>query len=460
MAAATRRYDRWYAVKVLIIGGGQVGESIASDLAADHNVTVIDQSSDRAEELAYAHDVLTVSGDGTDISTLEEAGIEDADMVIASTDDDETNIVVCSTASAIGDAFTIARIKQTKYLNTWEAPEADRAFGVDNMVCTNLLTAQSIVRIVGLPAAVDVDPFAGGRVQMAEFEISEQCPVVDQTVEEADRYDSLTFAALVRDDAVVIPDGETRIHAGDRVVVIGSHKSVHNFADALEPAHATGSDEEVVIFGGSEIGYHVARLLGKRGFTPRMIEQDPDRARELAEQLPQAQVMESDATDMEFLEREHIDEADVVIAALESDEKNLLVSLLARRLGADRTVATIDTPSYVDLFQTVGVDVAINPRIVVAEEITRLTQSDKAENVALIESDKAEVIEIEVDADSVLAGRPIRESVADLPAGVVIGAITRNKEFVTPRGDTMIQSGDHVVLFVDAAAIEETTAKL
>jgi len=445
-------------VKVLIVGAGQVGESIARDLESDHNVTVVDQRSERAEELAYSYDVLTVTGDGTELATLQEAGIADSDMVIASTDDDETNIVTCSTAAAHSEAFTIARIKHTKYLQTWEG--VDRAFGIDDMVCTNLLTARSIVRVVGLPAAIDVDPFAGGRVQMAEFEISDACPIVDQTVAEADRYDSLTFAAVIRDDEVVIPDGETTIAAGDRVVVIGSPESVHSFADELEPGHPSGADEDIAVFGGSEIGYHVTRLLGERGFTPRLIEQDADRARELAEQLPAAQIMESDATDMEFLERERIDEADVVVAALESDEKNLLVSLLAKRLGVDRTVAVIDTPAYVELFEAVGVDVAINPRIVVAEEITRLTQSDKTENVALIESDKAEVIEIEIDADSVLAGRPIQESIADLPDGVVIGAITRDKSFVTPRGDTEIQPGDHVVLFVDAAAIEATTNKL
>ncbi|ERH06975.1 MAG: K+ transport system, NAD-binding component [Halonotius sp. J07HN4] len=445
-------------MNVLIVGAGQVGESIANDLAPDHEVIVVDQQSERTEELAYNYDVLTVTGDGTEVTTLQEAGLADSDMVIASTDNDETNIVVCSTAAAHSEAFTIARIKHTNYLRTWEG--VDRAFGIDNMVCTNLLTARSITRVVGLPAAIDVDPFAGGRVQMAEFEISEACPVVEQTVAEADRYDSLTFAAVIRGDEVVIPDGETIITAGDRVVIIGSPESVHSFADGLEPAHPGDAVEEVAIFGGSEIGYHVTRLLGERGITPRLIEQEPARARELAEELPAAQVMQSDATDTNFLERERIDEADVIVAALESDEKNLLVSLLAKRLGVDRTVAIINTPSYVELFETVGVDVAINPRIVVAEEITQLTQSDAAENVAFIESDKAEVIEIEVAGDSVLAGQPIQESVAALPDGVVIGAITRNASFVKPRGDTVIQPGDHVVVFVDAAAIDDTTAKI
>lgn len=445
-------------MKIIVIGAGQVGEAIAADLQDSHDVVIIERQRERAEELSYAHNVLPITGDGTEAETLDRAGIESAEMVIATTDNDETNIVACSTAAALGEAFTIARIKQTKYLDTWN--RADRVFGIDNMVCTNLLAAESIVRVVGLPAAVDVDPFAGGRVQMAEFEISGTCPVANQTVMEADQYDSLTFAALIREDDVIVPKGSTIIKPGDRVVVIGSTDSVTTFSDVLSPDHSPGTDEEITIVGGSEIGYHVARLLGERGFKPRLIEQDADRARALAEALPQTMVMESDATDIEFLEREHIDEADIVVAALESDEKNLLVSLLARRLGADRTVATIETPSYVELFEAVGVDVAINPRIVVAEEITQLTQSGLAENVALIETDKAEVIEIEIEDSSVLANRPIRESATDLPDGVVIGAITRNREFITPRGDTEIYPGDHVVVFVDANAIDETTKKL
>jgi trk system potassium uptake protein TrkA len=445
-------------VRVIIIGAGQVGSSIAADLDNTHEVIVVERDPAKVEELNYSLDVLAIQGDGTAVSTLEEAGIDRAGMVIASTDNDETNIVACSTAKAISDAFTIARIKNTEYLRTWERSE--KAFGIDFMVCTNLLTAESIVRVVGLPAARDVDPFAGGQVQMAEFEISDDSPIANQTIREADRFDSLTFAAILRDGTIEIPRGETVIRPDDRVVVIGSPKSVQDFAQTIAPDESPGTAEEVVVVGGSEIGYHVARLLEERGFRPRLIEQDADRARKLAEELPDTVVMESDATDIAFLEREHIGDADMVVAALNSDEKNLLVSLLAERLGTERTVAVIDTTAYVELFETVGVDVAVSPREVVAEEITRFTREGGAENIALIETDKAEVLEIQVDDASVLSGRPIREAVGELPEGVVIGAITRNREFVVPRGDTVIQAGDHVVVFADAAVVDEVTPKL
>ena len=441
---------------VVIVGAGEVGSSIAASLANSHEVAVIDIDGERVEELMYEVDVLGVEGDGADLSTLEDANVRNADIVIASTDDDETNIVTCGTAMTVTEAFTISRVKSAKFLRTWE--QSERAFGVDHMVATNLLTAETITRVVGMPAAQDVETFAEGAVQMAEFEVPEDSPITGLTVKAADQYESLTFAAIIRDDDVVIPTGETELCPGDDVVVIGSTESVHTFAHAIAPD--VDGARDVLVVGGSDVGYHTARLLQERGLHPRLIEQDHERARELAEELPNTTVLESDATDREFLQREHVEDVDVVVAALDNDEKNLLASLLAKRLGAERAVAVVDSGEYVQLFEAVGIDVAVNPREATAEEITRFTREYRAENVAIIESDRAEVLEIEVGPESVLAGRQIRDSVADLPEGVVIGAITRDGELVIPRGDTVIERGDHVVVFVDIDVLDEASDKL
>jgi trk system potassium uptake protein TrkA len=293
---------------------------------------------------------------------------------------------------------------------------------------------------------------------MAEFEISESSPVANLTVEAADRYESLTFAAVLREDAVIIPRGETVLEPGDDVIVIGSPDSIHTFAQELEPD--TDGTPNILVVGGGDIGYHTARLLQERGLKPRLVEQDHERARELAEALSGTTVLESDATEREFLEREHVADVDIVIAALDNDEKNLLVGLLAKRLGAKRSVAVVDSGGYVDLFEEVGIDVAVNPREATAEEITRFTREYQAENVAIIESDRAEVLEIEITEESVLADRPIHESIADLPDGVVIGAIARNGTLVIPRGDTVVERGDHVVVFVEIDSLEEASSKL
>ena len=444
-------------MRVVVVGAGEVGSSIAASLADSHEVVVIDVDAEKVEQLNYSVDALAIEGDGASLPTLQEAGIEDADILIASTDNDETNIITCGTAKTVADLFTIARIKGTNYLETWQGAEG--ALGVDFMVGTTMLTARSVVRVIGLPAARDVDTFAGGRVQMAEFEIPEDSPIAGQTVQEADRFESLTFAAILREDNVVVPRGETVIEAGDEVVVIGSEESVHAMAAEVSP-HIGAGDDDVLIVGGTEVACQIARLLEEQGLKPRLVEHDHDRARELAEQLPNTTVLEHDGTDREFLEREHVDEVDTVVAALHRNERNLLVSLLTKRLGVDRAVAVVDETEYSQLFEAVGVDVAVSPRETTAEEITRFTRERRAENVALIENDRAEVIEIEVDDESVLAGRPIHESIQSLPDGLVIGAITRNGDFVIPRGDTVIEIGDNVVVFAEATILEEATSKL
>ncbi|MFQ3295625.1 MAG: trk system potassium uptake protein TrkA [Natrialbaceae archaeon] len=445
-------------MRVIIIGAGEVGSSIAESLADGHEVVLVDVDGDRVEALTYSIDVLAIEGDGTTMSVLEDAGIDEADLFIASTDIDEVNIVACATAKTLGDPFTIARAKNTDLLRTWE--HAPDAFGVEFMVSTDLLTAKAIVRIAGLPTARDVDSFADGAVQMAEFPVPPDSPLSGQTVQEADRFDELTFAAVLRDGKVTIPRGDTRIETGDQIVVIGVPGQLHDFAENLEPENGGDRASDILIVGGGEIGYQAARLFEEGNLRPRLIERSPERARKLAEELPGTVVMQSDATDVEFLAREHVDEVDLVVAALNSDEKNLLVSLLAKRLGAGRAVAVVENPDYVDLFETVGIDVAVNPRKLTAEEITRFTREQETEKVAIVESDRAEVLEIEIDSDSVLAGRTIGEAVADLPTGMVVGAITRNGEYVIPRGDTVVDRGDHAIVFVDASIIDEVVRQL
>jgi trk system potassium uptake protein TrkA len=448
-------------LRVVIVGAGEVGSSIAASLASSHEVVVIDNDPARVDELTYDLDVLAIHGDGTDVDILQEAGIGDADLLIASTDDDHTNIVISGTAKACCSSFTIARVKKPQYLRTWEPNQG--AFGVDFMVCTDLLAAETIVGVIGLPTAQDVDLFADGIVQMTEFVIPEDSPVANQTVREADRFDSLTFAAIIREngeerDRIIVPSGQTVIEPGDEVVVIGSPDATREFSSSIAPEEER--PREVVIVGGGEIGYQVARLLEDRGFSPRLVERDEERARWLAENLPGTTVLQSDATDRAFLDRENVGMADVFIATLENDQQNLLATLLAKRLGADRAVAIVDTGEFADLFEEVGVDVAVSPRDATAEEITRFTRARRAENVSIIDGDRAEVMEVEVDTDSAFAGRPIREVAEDFPPGVVVGAITRKGTLITPRGDTVIEVGDHVVVFVDSDAVEEVNAMI
>lgn len=445
-------------MRILIVGAGEVGSSIATSLADTHEVVVIDLDSERVDELTYGEDVLAIQGDGTELDVLEEAGCAEADILIASTDADETNLAISGTAATVSEAFTIARVQKTAYFDTWQHSEG--AFGVDFMVSTNLLAAQVIVQVIGIPTARNVEPFADGQVQVAEFEIPADSPIADRTIEEVDCIDGLTFAAILRDGEAIVPHGGDTIEWGDTVVVIGRPESVREFSGSLAPGGGAEGANEVVIIGGSATGELVADLLEERGFNPRIIEQDPKRARELAEAHPGSTVLQHDANDIEFLEREHVREADVAVATLDSDARTLLSALLAKQVGVGRTVALVDEAQYVDLFEAVGVDVAVNPRAVTAGEIARFTLERRAENVAIIASGTAEVLEFEVGSESVLAGASIEEGMRELPKGVVVGAITRNGEYVTPRGETVVEPGDHLILFVRAERLDEVASKV
>ncbi|MFC7139242.1 Trk system potassium transporter TrkA [Halosimplex aquaticum] len=443
-------------MRIVIVGAGEVGSTTAESLCEEHEVVVVDRDSERVESLTYDMDVLPIEGDASEMATLEEAGVGEADLLIASTDDDETNIIACGIAKVCGDVFTIARTKSPKYLRPWE--RGKRAFGVDFMVCTDLLAAEAIVGVTGLPTAQDVDSFADGLVQMTEFEIPPGSPVADQTVAEADRFDSLTFAGVIRDGEVIIPRGETVLRTGDDVIAIGNPESMREFSAAIAPEQ--DDPKNVVIVGGGQIGYQTARLLEDGGFSPRLIERNGERARWLAEQLPRTTVINGDPTDQDLLSQENVGDADVLISALETDQQNLLVTLLSSRLGAKRAIAVVETADFVDLFETVGVDVAVSPRNVTAEEITRFTRERRAENVAIIEGDQAEVLELEVEADSILADRSIREAAADFPHGAVIGAIARDGAHINPRGDTIVREGDHVIVFADRDALSEVAERM
>ena len=433
-------------MKAIIIGAGQVGSQIAADLAEQHTVTVLDTDPDRIDEISHDLDVLAQAGSGTDMAALAAAGVADADRVIASTDDDETNIAIAGTVKAMADVFTIARVKRTQYHATWMHSRG--AFGVDFMVCTNKLTAEAVAELVDHPVARDLKAFADGAVEMMELELEASMPIVDTTVATADTYPELTFAGLLRDGEVLFPDGSTTLRERDHLVVIGTPAAVAQFeTDMREPARGRG---EIVIAGATEIGQQIAAIVAPDHGRVTMVDNDSARARAAAEALPDTVVKEADPTDIDFLEETDVGAAEAVIAALDSDDRNLLVSLLAHRLGVERTIGVIDRSEYVELFEAVGVDTAVNPRDVVAEELSLYTREGTTESIAFLDNDRAEVLEITAGEACTIAGIPLTDLREETGLSLIVGAIVRDGEVLAPRGETAIAPGDQVVLFIAA----------
>ncbi|HET7325243.1 MAG TPA: Trk system potassium transporter TrkA [Halococcus sp.] len=443
-------------MRVVVVGAGDVGTHIAADLTDTHDLAVVDVDPNRVQQLESSFGVTAVEGDGRSLGTLEDAGIHEADVVIASTDNDAVNVMVCGAVNNVTDATTIARAKSADLVATWQA--FDDAFGIDLLLSVDRLTAEKIIRTVTLPGALTHESYVDGQVDMAEFEIDAESSLAGQTIGESGNYPSLTFAGLMRDGEVRIPGDETVFEPEDRVVVIGSPSSVRRFAGRLSPEGALEPAHDVVVIGGGEVGRRTAQILEAQDYAPRLIEHDPDRAAELTEQLDGTTVIEGDATSYEFLVSEDIGEAELVISTLD-DETNYLVSLLASEMGSAYTAAVVDVAEYTDLFEAAGVDVTVQPHTVVAREISRATR-EYTDEATILEHDSAEVLEITVERESVLAGESIDDVKHDLPDEFVIGAIVRSGSLTTPRGGTVIQVGDHVVAFVDTDVLDDAAAVL
>ncbi|PSQ77367.1 MAG: Trk system potassium transporter TrkA [Bacteroidetes bacterium QH_6_63_17] len=446
-------------MKVVIIGVGQVGSSVARALAREHEVIVVDKNTERLDSVRAEADVLTYEGDGAKVDVLKSAEIQSADLVIGSTSDDRSNILICSTARALNpNAFTIARVTETEYLATWS--QLREAFNVDFMVGADHLTARNIVEVAGLPTARDVEYFGQGRVVMAEFTIPEESPMTGTAVKALNLSPDINLVAVFDDDRMEIVRGNTTLRPGTRLLVIGQPSQAEQFAARLAPRARLQQARRIIILGGGEIGYQTARLFERRGLEPRLVEHDPDRAHILAQELPNTLVLQNDATDPNFLRREGATDADLVVSALTPDERNLLASVMCREIGAEQVLSVVHHGAYESVFAHSGIDVTVNPRREVIEEILRHTRQRGVENLTFVEDERGEVVEIELSAESVLTERPLKRAVGDVPHNFVLGAVIRDDAVITPRGETILQAEDQLVMFVEADVSDEVLAAI
>lgn len=442
---------------ILIIGAGDVGSSIAFDLAEDYDVTVIDRDADQIEYLTSQLDLSGIVGDGRTVSVLQEANIEQAEVVVASTDSDAANVMVCNAAKHVGNPHTIARVKDSGLYQTWQSLE--RGLSVDTMLSIDALAAEAVVQTIALSGAQAVETFADDQVEVAEFTVDENTSIAGQSIAEADRYPSVTFAAILRGDDIIIPEGDTVVQTGDRVIVIGSLHGVHHFAEDVSSQDELNDESNIVIVGGDVLGYQIAQQFEARGRSPRIVERDPAQATGLTSRIRNTSVSEADATDIGQFDPDFLTNADVVVGAVDNDT-NYLITQLAKERGVTRTAAVVKNPALIELFVETGLDVVIHPADIIAEKIIQEIYGSGPEDIGVFEHDDAEVLEVIVDEESVLAGKTLQNAASELPSGVVVGAIIRNGQLQTPRGNRIVQTGDRLIVFVNAEVASEVAGMI
>ncbi len=431
-------------MRIVVLGAGHVGKAIVDALYEEHERTVIDTDPERLATVADRYDVRVVEGNGTTKRVIREAGIQDCSLFIASTSREEANLVSAMLVKKLSRAMVVVRTTSVEYLEAWREREID----VDFMVSSELETANAISGLIGIPAARQTDTFADGQVQVVEFDVPhgvDNDAVIGRPLREAELPENSKVVSIIRGDAMTFPRGGEKIVAGDRIIVIGTPGAAREWSRQI--SHDEQRVDDIVIFGAGQMGTTIARVLLDRGIRVRFVEGRLERAREVAEEMPEARVFQASAFDPEFFERERIGRATAAVFALNDDAGNLYSAVLAKTHGVKLTIALAHDQSSLEVYERGGVDVAINPRQVIAEELVRFGHDPRIRQIAMLDDDRFEILDLTVRPESDLAGKPLDE----LPeTGSVIGAIVRDSRAFVPHGRDELRAGDRVIVFVES----------
>lgn len=443
------------SLNIVLSGLGQVGSHLAQVLSREgHNLVAIDSDPDRCREADDSLDIKVLPGQANDCRVLEQAGIEHADMMIAATGDDETNVLACAMAARYGVGQRIARIRNPEHFE--RPPRFTLAdWGVDLAIQPEVETAKEIVMLVKRSAATDVLEFARGRVQLIGVRIDATCPLVHQTLEAVgnDHPDKVfRVVAILRGTTTIIPGGRDTLQNRDQLFVIAAAEDVPGIISLLGK-----SDEklkQIMILGGGRIGRSTARLLDReKDLSIKLVDADAGRTQALADELRRTLVIHGDGRDFNVLATEGIMDTDALISATDDEEINILTCLLAKHLGVTKTIALVNRREYLPLMAPIGVNAAVNTNLVTSNVILRLIRRGDVVSLATVAGLDAQAVEYLAHADSRITRKPL--SKISFPKGAIVGAVTRGDAVLIPVGDTRIQPDDHVIVFSLPAAMAE-----
>jgi trk system potassium uptake protein len=437
--------------KIIILGAGQVGYSLAEALSADgHEITVVDRNRERLQALKAELGVNVLVGFGSHPPVLEAAGARDAAMLIAVTDSDEVNMLACQVASTLFNVET--RIARARTRDYHEHPElfARDAVPVDMLISPEEILTSQIQRLIEHPGALQVLDFADGLVSLVGVRAYHGGPLVGRELRHlrGERTGVHTrVAAIFRRDRPVVPDGNTVIEADDEVFFVSAKKHIR--AVTAELRHLERPYRRIIIAGGGNIGRRLAEILAD-DYRVKVIERDPARARLLASELPsEVLVLEGDGSDDRFLQDIDAASADVLCAVTNDDQSNIFAGMLAKRRGVRKVICLINRPSYVDLVQSGTIDIAVSPQSATLGALLARVREGGTATVHTLRRGAAEAIETVVHGDSrtsQVVNRRIDE--LTLPEGTSIGALVRGENVIIPHHDTIIHAGDHAILFL------------
>jgi trk/ktr system potassium uptake protein len=440
-------------VKIIIIGAGEVGFHIARRLSLENkDVVVIDSDVDAIRRVSENIDVQAINGSGSSPKILETAGIKEAEILLAVTNSDETNLIACLMADLISPSTKkLARIRNADY-DAYHDTFQRHAPRIDTIINPEIEVIKAIDRFMSVPGAVDVGEFEHGKVKFVGIKLDADTRFANVSLSELPQRlgkQAPLIAAIVRDEELIIPRGDDRLQPGDVVYFISEadrlNQTLESFEQDLKPVR------RAIIIGGGRIGFRLASFFEEKSISAKLIEKNPERCHWLAQTLDKVVILHGDGTDQTLLEEEGVREVDLVITLTDDEQTNVLASLLARRLGVQQTITRINSFRYFSLMSSIGIEQVVSPRLSAINSILHHIRRGKVLSAIAIKGEQAEVIEAVALETSDIVERPLRKIA--LPKGVLVTVIIRGEQVIIPGGETVIRPGDRVIIFGTRQAV-------
>ncbi len=442
-------------MNITIVGDGKVGYTLARRLSEDgHDITIIDKNAEALARAGETLDVMCVRGNGANVRTLMESGIENADVVIAVTGNDELNMVCCLAAKQLGAKYSIARIRDPEY--TESLTLLQNRLDIDQVINPERATAQEISRLLRFPFAINIESFAHGRVEMVEFRVESTDPIIGVPLSKLNgRYPHIQYTAVQRAGEAFIPDGSFEIAAGDRVYATGDRESITKFFKQM--GKDTSRMKAALMIGGGHISYYLARSLAGMGVRLRLIEINEKKCARLSDQLDNVTIICADGTDQEVLDSENVGECGALICLTDRDEENIITGMYGARRGAKKVIVKVNRLNTLEVMEDLGIESVVSPKLTTANVILR--------SVRALNNSKDSVVEkvygmlggkVEAYEFTALQGAPflnIPLSQLNIRRGVLVSVLVRDRKNIIPFGNDHIAAGDKVILTAKAGSV-------
>lgn len=430
-------------MKIIIVGAGKVGYILAQMLSGeDHDVTVLDRNPQRLDTVNERLDVNTVLGSCASTAVLKEAGIENADILLAVTERDELNIVASFIAKSFGVKTTIARVRSPEFVDI-DHETTKKALGIDMIINPERVAAHQIAKLVDFPDALNIEYYHDKKVILLEFKVTENTVAAGKKLKEIKTNHTYLIVGIIRDGKMIIPGGEDSVLVGDFLFLITTLEHMNDVKQAFGQERRKAKN--CIIVGGDTISYYLAMELEEKGLNIKIFEEDFDKCKELADKLNRSLVINGDATDIQLLRDENVEESDIFVAVTEDDHFNVLSAILAKQLGASRTVTQLRMSDYIPLVEKIGIDRNISPRLLAAGAILKYVRMSNIVSITLIGDASAHVMELVTTESS----EHLNVCLEDLhfPENSILGTIVRGEEVIIPKGRDVIKAGDHLIIF-------------